>query len=289
MTATRILPGVASGPVLAMAEGLSFWGGVDPGTARVIDAHHPAHGADLAGAVVLMPTSRGSCSGSGVMLDLMLNGRAPAALIFSEPEDILTLGALIGAEMFARSLSVLRVSAADFARLATQTRLRIGDDAIIGEGLHIPITDPPDHALVLTEDDRAILAGRDGEAAALALRIICAMARQQGAAALTDITRGHIDGCILAHPANLIFAEKMADLLGKAMPYLAELPEDDKTIVFHALHRFSNSANMGLHVNSPFYWAALLWNDDAKEGDPDNFQVFINTLETGGPAAVKDM
>ena len=83
MTATRILPGLAQGPVLAMDQGLSFWGGVDPATARVIDAHHPAHGAGLAGAVVLMPTSRGSCSGSGVMLDLMLNGRAPAALIFS--------------------------------------------------------------------------------------------------------------------------------------------------------------------------------------------------------------
>ncbi|SEI02536.1 aconitase X [Paracoccus alkenifer] len=212
MTATRILPGVASGPVLAMDQGLSFWGGVDPATARVIDAHHPAHGADLAGAVVLMPTSRGSCSGSGVMLDLMLNGRAPAALIFSEPEDILTLGALIGAEMFARSLPVLRVSVADFARIATQPHLRITDDAITGDGLHIPIDDPPDHALALTDNDRAILAGRDGAAAALAMRIICAMARQQGAAALTDITRGHIDGCILAHPANLIFAEKMADL-----------------------------------------------------------------------------
>ena len=60
MTARRILPGLAEGPVLAMAEGLSFWGGVDPETARVIDAHHPAHGAGLAGAVVMMPTSRGS-------------------------------------------------------------------------------------------------------------------------------------------------------------------------------------------------------------------------------------
>ena len=26
------------------------------------------------------------------------------------------------------------------------------------------------------------------------------------------MTRGHIDGCILAHPANLVFAEKMAAL-----------------------------------------------------------------------------
>ena len=44
------------------------------------------------------------------------------------------------------------------------------------------------------------------------MRIVCAMARQQGAERLTDISRGHMDGTILAHPANLIFAERMAEL-----------------------------------------------------------------------------
>lgn len=212
MTARRILPGLAEGPVLAMAEGLSFWGGVDPETARVIDAHHPANGEALTGAVVMMPTSRGSCSGSGVMLDLMLNDRAPAALIFSEPEDILTLGALIGAEMFGRTVPVLRVSAEDFARLSTRSSLRIEADAITGDGISIPIADAPEAALTLTPEDQAILEGCDGEAAALAMRIVCAIARQQGAARLTGITRGHMDGTILAHPANLIFAERMAEL-----------------------------------------------------------------------------
>ena len=61
-----ILATEAAGEVIAFDEGLSFWGGVDPDTGRVIDAHHAAHGASLAGKVVLMPTSRGSCSGSGV-------------------------------------------------------------------------------------------------------------------------------------------------------------------------------------------------------------------------------
>ncbi|MBB1489990.1 MULTISPECIES: aconitase X [unclassified Paracoccus (in: a-proteobacteria)] len=215
MTARRILPGLVEGPVLAMAEGLSFWGGVDPQTARVIDAHHPAHGQALAGAVVMMPTSRGSCSGSGVMLDLMLNSRAPAALVFSEAEDILTLGALIGAEMFGRAVPVLRVSPEDFARLSAQPRLRIGADAITGEGLSVPIENAPEAALTLTAEDQTILNGRDGEAAALAMRIVCAMARQQGAQRLTDITRGHMDGTLLAHPANLIFAEKMDELGAK--------------------------------------------------------------------------
>src|SRR5688572_16137534 len=76
-----ILTGTASGPVVAMDEGLSFWGGVDAATGMVIDVHHPRHGASLAGAVVLMPTSRGSCSGSGVLLELAMAGRAPVALI----------------------------------------------------------------------------------------------------------------------------------------------------------------------------------------------------------------
>ena len=210
--ALRILPGRAEGPVLAMAEGLSFWGGVDPATARVIDAHHPLNGASLAGAVVMMPTSRGSCSGSGVVLDLLLKGNAPAALIFSEPEDILTLGSLIGAEMFGASFPVLRVGKGDFDLLAAQPRLTISEDAIVAGDIVVPVEALPDTALSLSDGDRAILDGRDGAAAALAMRIICAIARQQGAARLTDIQRGHIDGCILAHPANLIFAEKMDEM-----------------------------------------------------------------------------
>jgi predicted aconitase with swiveling domain len=46
----RVLSGVAQGPVVTAAEALSFWGGVDPATSRVIDVHHPLHGVSLAGA-----------------------------------------------------------------------------------------------------------------------------------------------------------------------------------------------------------------------------------------------
>lgn len=214
MTATALITGDAQGPVLACTQGLSFWGGVDPATARVIDAHHPLHGADLAGRIVLMPTSRGSCSGSGVLLDMALNHRAPAALIFCEPEDVLTLGALVAAGMFQKSLPVLRVSTQDFARLAAQPHLRITPAAIHGDGLTLPLQPQPE-VLDLTAADRAMLDGRDGPAVAQAMRILTAMAAQQGARQLTDIRRGHIDGCIYASPANLTFAEAMADLGGK--------------------------------------------------------------------------
>lgn len=115
MTATLVLPGSAQGPVLAADEPLSFWGGVDPATGTVIDVHHPLAGQCLTGAVLVLPGTRGSCSGSGVVLDLTLSGRAPAALVFSDPEDVATLGALIAGRMFGRTLPVIRLSAADHA------------------------------------------------------------------------------------------------------------------------------------------------------------------------------
>jgi predicted aconitase len=42
--------------------------------------------------------------------------------------------------------------------------------------------------------------------------ILCAMAVQQGADRLLDVTQVHVDGCIYASPANLRFAERMLEL-----------------------------------------------------------------------------
>jgi len=81
--------------------------------------------------------------------------------------------------------------------------------------LTIPVTPPATAALDLTDDDRAMLDGRDGIAVQLAMRITTAMAAQQGALKLVDVVQGHIDGCIYASPANLTFAEKMAGMGAK--------------------------------------------------------------------------
>ncbi|QRI63292.1 DUF521 domain-containing protein [Shinella sp. PSBB067] len=215
LSARSILAGTASGPIIAAGEALSFWGGVDPATGRVIDVHHPLHGVTITGGILMMPSSRGSCTGSGVLLDLALTGRAPAALVFSEAEDVLTLGALIAAEMFGNSLPVLRLSHDAFDALCRAKTARIGETSIEADGLTIPVAPPATAALDLTEDDRAMLDGRDGIAVQLALRITAAMAAQQGATRLVDVVQGHIDGCIYASPANLTFAEKMADMGAK--------------------------------------------------------------------------
>ena len=212
MHARSILPGAAEGEILACEEALSFWGGVDPGTGTVIDVHHPLHGHMISGTILMMPATRGSCSGSGVLLDLALSGRAPAALIFSEPEDVATLGALVAAEMFDRELPVLRLSRNAFAAVAREKSSRITREVLIAGELELKLTPPAAAALELTDADEALLSRARGVAAQQAMRIICAMAIQQGATRLIDISQAHIDGCIYASPANLTFAEAFADL-----------------------------------------------------------------------------
>ena len=212
MSGVGVLPGTASGPIVATTEPLSFWGGIDPATGSVIDIHHPLHGRCLSGAIVVMPGTRGSCTGSGVLLDLALGGRAPAALVFSEPEDVATLGALVADLMFDRPVPVLRLAPPDLARLAREPAACITADAIVAGGLHLPIAPLPEGALSLSEDDRDMLEGGQGPAVRLAMRIVTRMAAAQGARRLTCVTQGHVDGCIYASPANLTFAEAMADL-----------------------------------------------------------------------------
>jgi hypothetical protein len=214
MMGQAVIAGRASGDILATDEGLSFWGGVDPLTGMVIDAHHPLCGQSIAGRVLVMPTTRGSCSGSGVMLDLALNGIAPAAFVFRENEDVVTLGAMIAGRMFDRPVPVLRLGADAFAIVANGKTAELTETALIVDGHALPLAPLPVADLVLTDHDRAMLDGSDGPARRIAMEVICAMATLQGADTLVDVTQGHIDGCILANAANLRFAETMAEMGG---------------------------------------------------------------------------
>ena len=208
-----VAPGDAAGPIVVLGEPLSFWGGVDAATGVVIDVHHPSHGAALAGSIVLMATSRGSCSGSGVLLELALSGRSPAALVFAGPEDTLTLGAIVACEIFGHRIPVIRLPEGAFATLSAAKEAAITWDGIVADGgrIRIALATAAPETLDLMPADQRMLDGGDGSAAQQAMRILVAMASQQGARALIDVTRAHVDGCIYAGPANLVFAEKMEE------------------------------------------------------------------------------
>ena len=213
-----LVDGHASAPLLYADVGLSFWGGVDPFSGEVIDRHHPLSGECLAGRVLAIPSGRGSCTGSSVLMELISNGHAPAALVLAEADEILTLGVLVARTLFQRSLPVLCIGREAFGQLRGNAFARV-------DGTHLSLYDsapddtaPPHndtpaaeaHASIeLTEHDRALLAGSYGKAAQVAMQIVLRMAQIQGATQLVDITQAHIDGCIYTGPASLRFAQQL--------------------------------------------------------------------------------
>ena len=198
--------------IVVCDEGLSFWGGVDPDTGVIIDIHHPNCGEKLSGKIVLMPTSRGSCSGSGVLLQLAQNGNAPAALIFRETEDVLTLGAMIAERLFDKNIAVLRLVPKIYNLLSEEKSAKIDNLKLHFSNTIINLFQPAIDEIHLSNSDKKMLAGVNGEATKIAMEVLCLMAAAQNADKLIDVSRGHIDGCILAHDANLHFAEKMLDM-----------------------------------------------------------------------------
>jgi predicted aconitase with swiveling domain len=104
---------------------LSLWGGMDPATGRVIDRRHPQVGEDLAGRVVFMPSGRGSSSSSSVLAEAIRSGTAPAAVVLLEPDGVLALGALVGAELYGRAVPVVVLDRSDYHDI------RSGDDVLV--------------------------------------------------------------------------------------------------------------------------------------------------------------
>jgi uncharacterized protein len=130
-----LVPGEAEGPALVLDEPISFWGGLDPETGRVIDAHHPQVGVELTGTVLVMPSGRGSSSSSSVLLEAVHAGTGPAAIVMLEPDPIVALGAIVARELLGRRLPVVVVDQETFGSISASSRLvvRAAEDRAIVE------------------------------------------------------------------------------------------------------------------------------------------------------------
>jgi len=102
-----LVPGEATGPVLALEAPLSFWGGIDPANGRVVDVHHPQLGASVTGTILVMPAGRGSSSSSSVLAEAIRAGTAPAAVVLAEPDAIVALGAIVARELYGVAVPVV--------------------------------------------------------------------------------------------------------------------------------------------------------------------------------------
>jgi predicted aconitase with swiveling domain len=118
------------GRTLRLTEGLSLWGGMDPATGELIDAHHPQRGANLAGRVVVMPSGRGSSSSASVLAEAVRAGTAPAAILLAEPDLILAIGAAVAEELYGVVVPVVVVGSDTIRTITDGSEIRVGRDAV---------------------------------------------------------------------------------------------------------------------------------------------------------------
>ena len=109
-----LLEGDATGTVLRLIEPLSFWGGLDPATGRIVDRRHPDRGASVTGRILAMPSGRGSSSSSSVLAEAIRAGTGPSGIVMAAKDGIVTLGAMVAAELYAVVVPVVALTPEDF-------------------------------------------------------------------------------------------------------------------------------------------------------------------------------
>lgn len=91
-----IFEGTAAGRVLKSEVPVGFFGHLDPETGLYREHGHPLDGASIKGRVLVFPRAKGSTVGSYILYGLKKAGNAPAAMVMTECDTIVAVGALIG-------------------------------------------------------------------------------------------------------------------------------------------------------------------------------------------------
>jgi predicted aconitase/predicted aconitase with swiveling domain len=225
--------GCVIGPLLKSQVSLSFWGGIDPVSGIVIDQQHPLVGQSVTDTIFCLPSGRGSCTASQVLLELLLNDLAPKAIVLRDPDGLVAVGALVAQEIFGVSTTILCVGQEGFRQLleSDATHALVGADgsvvltsdlSALGQAATETQTnldastrlDSTDPAFSDYEQDR--FSKCPTEAERMALRVVFRYARiLTEHPTYTPVTKAHIDGCTYIGPGGLAFVQRLVEADGR--------------------------------------------------------------------------
>ena len=118
-----IKAGRAEGLALVSPEPIGFLGGVDPETGVVVEPGHALEGQCVAGRVLVFPTGKGSTVGSFTLYWMARTGTAPVAIVNTESEAIVAVGAIMG--------DVPMVDQIDIGLIQTGDRVRVDGEKLV--------------------------------------------------------------------------------------------------------------------------------------------------------------
>lgn len=117
-----IFSGAGRGKVLKSDAPLGLFGHLDPKTGIYREAGHPLDGKCVKGRVLVFPRAKGSTVGSYILYALRKTGKAPAAMVLSECDTIVAVGAILA--------EVPCVDGIDILAWTTGDRIVVDGDAV---------------------------------------------------------------------------------------------------------------------------------------------------------------
>jgi len=117
MHGRTIKAGKVEGEALVSHEPIGFLGGVDPETGRVIEPGHCLHGERITDRVLVFPSGKGSTVGSYTLYRMAVAGTAPTAIVNTESEAIVAVGAIIAGIPMVDQVDITRIQTGDWVRI----------------------------------------------------------------------------------------------------------------------------------------------------------------------------
>ena len=112
-----ITPGVSIGEALVSNSPLSFLGGVDPETGRVIEENNDINGRTLTNTILCFPHGHGSTVGSYVLYSLVKRGIGPKAIVNKIADPVVVVGAVIAGIPMVDKIDISQIRTGDLVEV----------------------------------------------------------------------------------------------------------------------------------------------------------------------------
>lgn len=103
-----VMGGKARAEALVTTQPISFWGGIDPKTGLIIDKRNECYGKSISGRVFVFPYGKGSSTSSAVFLEAVRSKKAPVAIVNTQTEPLLAVGAILAERLYGISIPIVQ-------------------------------------------------------------------------------------------------------------------------------------------------------------------------------------
>ena len=112
-----VISGTTRGRALVSSCPLSFLGGVDLKTGKIIEKNHDLNGKRLRGTILCFPHGHGSTVGSYVLYSLVKRGIGPKAIINETADPVVVVGAVIAEIPMVDKIDISQIRSGDIVEV----------------------------------------------------------------------------------------------------------------------------------------------------------------------------